>query len=129
MKKKETIVCGQPNLEIKGNSYINDKEINVVIPYNSTCTSPILKKQQYIVESVDDQNNFLTLMDLKGNTRADVKLSEDNKIDSDISNKIKSALSIKNEVIVTVLSVMGIDRVVNYKVINNNLKSKIRLSK
>ncbi len=130
MKKKETAVCGQPNLEIRGESYLNDKEINSVIPYYSICMSPILKKQQYVVESVDDQNNFLTLMDIKGNTRSDIKLYEDNKRDGEINKVIKSALNNKCEVIVTVLSVMGTDRVTNYKILkNNNLKIKAKLSK
>jgi hypothetical protein len=69
-------------------------------------------------------------MDIKGNTRSDIKLYEDNKRDGEINKVIKSALNNKCEVIVTVLSVMGTDRVTNYKILkSNNLKIKAKLSK
>lgn len=57
-------------------------------------------------------------MDLRGNTRSDVKLCEETEKDSKMNKHLKSIDLKQNEILVSVLSSLGFDKIVNYKVIS-----------
>lgn len=105
-------------IEITGLNYWNESELKMTILENDEVTVPLLKKISFFLINIDEQNKVLTLMDVKGNTRADIKLcyvtENDRKISDDlVLSKIKNC-----EIIVTVMFCMNYEKVINYKIIN-----------
>ena len=89
----------------------------MTIDFNSEVISPIVYRHQYFIENVDETSGILTLMDLKGNTRADIKLCNETEADKRMNKKIKEALRAKKEILVSVLSAIGYDKITSYKIL------------
>lgn len=64
----------------------------------------------------------MTLEDLSGNTRADIKLVEERPQDYNINKLIKDGLNKNLEIIVTVLSTLGYDKIINCKILKSTKK-------
>ena len=117
LKIKQTNKAGFPKLHISAKGLLNDKLYSSVIEYNNSEVSiPVINKREYFLSSLD-RDNFVTLMDLKGNTRSDVKLSYETEKDKKLSENLKLVDYKKKEVLVSVLSVLGYDKIVDYKII------------
>ena len=118
LKIKQSNKAGKPVLLITGESYWNGKTYNNTIDIvDSTVTSPVLIKNEYFLISVD-RDNYVTLMDLKGNSRSDLKLCDETSKDRKINQILKSVNFKKCDVLVSVLSVLGYDKIVDFKVID-----------
>ncbi len=117
LKIKQTNKAGCPKLYISAKGLLNEKLYNSVLEYNdSVISTPVINKREYFLSSLD-RDNFVSLMDLKGNTRSDVKLNYETENDKKISEKLKLIDYKKKEVLVSVLSVLGYDKIVDYKLI------------
>lgn len=117
LKVKQTNKAGAPKLHIEAKGILNEKFYSSVVDYNDSVVSvPVINKREYFLSSLD-RDNFVTLTDLKGNTRSDVKLNYETEKDKRISENLKSVDYKKREVLVSVLSVLGSDKIVDYKII------------
>lgn len=70
-----------------------------------------IKQTEWTVVSIDDQG-YVTLMDLKGNIRQDLKLPDENEEDKIKANKIKELLEEGKEFSVSVLECMKIEKII-----------------
>jgi translation initiation factor 5A len=78
--------------------------------------TPQLKYLVYQVISIDD-DKFLTLMDIKGNTRTDIKLTNTIRKDDKLYEKLMTSFKSGKEILITVLYSMGIEKIFSFKII------------
>ncbi len=71
---------------------------------------PNVKRSEWQAISIDS-DGYVTLMDVKGNTRADLRLPNETEDDEVVAKRISDGLDAGKEVIVTVLSAMGIEKI------------------
>jgi hypothetical protein len=85
--------------------------------YESTVQSPVLRKAEYFLISID-RDNFVTLMDLKGNSRSDLRLCEETESDKKLNKILKSVDFKTKDILVSVLSVLSYDKIIKYKIVS-----------
>ena len=105
---------GHSKAAITGIDIFNGKKLEDVQPSSHNMEMPILKRSEWQAISVDG-DGYCTLMDIKGNTRADLKLPDQTDGDNSTSDRIKEGLDAGREVLVTVLSAMGIEKIESAK--------------
>jgi hypothetical protein len=106
------------SIEITGINYWNELEMKMIIVENDEVTVPVFKKHSYFLINVDEQTKVLTLMDVKGNTRADIKLCYATEKDKKISNYLIESKNKNCELIVTVMFCMNYEKVINHMIVN-----------
>lgn len=105
---------GHAKASITGVDIFNQKKYEDSLPTSHNVEVPIIKRIEWQLLAVDG-DNFCTLMDQTGNTRSDLKLPEDTEDDAELSSRIQNAIENGKEVFVTVLSAMGIEKIVECK--------------
>ena len=102
---------GHAKASITGIDIFTGKKYEDSLPTSHNVEVPNIKRSEWTVISVD-QDGYLTLMDLQGNTRQDLKLPEETEDDSALSERIKNAVEAGKDITVTVMESMKIEKVV-----------------
>ena len=85
---------GHAKASITGIDIFTGKKYEDSLPTSHNVEVPNIKRSEWTVISVD-QDGYLTLLDLQGNTRQDLKLPEETDDDSALSERIKNAVEIQ----------------------------------
>mmetsp|Transcript_16562 Transcript_16562/g.30968 ORF Transcript_16562/g.30968 Transcript_16562/m.30968 type:complete len:161 (-) Transcript_16562:65-547(-) len=92
----------------------NGKKIMDMVPSTHGTTVPIVNKTEWEIANIDDED-FLSLFDEGGEQKDDVKLPT---YPDDLAKKIREAWNDgENTVMVTVQAAMGMEEVVDFKII------------
>ena len=102
---------GHAKASITGIDIFTGKKYEDSLPTSHNVEVPNIKRSEWTVISVD-QDGYLTLMDLQGNTRQDLKLPEETEDDTTLSEKIRSSVEAGKDLTVTVMESMKIEKVV-----------------
>ena len=84
------------------------------LPSSHNVDVPNIKRTELTFVGVD-QDGYCSLMDLQGNMRSDIKLPEDTDDDVELSKRIREYSENGKEVVVTVLSAMGFEKIIEVK--------------
>ena len=101
---------GHAKASITGIDIFNGKKYEDSAPSSHNMECPIIKRTEWQAISVDDEG-YVTLMDTKGTLKSDLKLSTDTESDVTVGERIREGLDAGREVLVTVLSSMGIEKI------------------
>lgn len=116
--KKQSEKEGKPKLIVSGEGYFNGHKYMTVFDYEQDkIISPQLKRLNYLLVSLD-RDNYVTLMDINGNIRSDLRLYEDSDREKEVVNQIKNVDLKRKDLLVSVLYVMGVERIYEYKIKN-----------
>jgi translation initiation factor 5A len=99
---------------IKGIDVFNGKRHEDTLPSSCNVEVPILRRTEWTVMSVDE-DDYLTLVDDKGNARSDLKCPEETDNDQILTQKIKEGLSEGKDLFVTVLNSMQVEKIAELK--------------
>ena len=102
---------GHAKAAITGIDIFTGKKYEDSKPTSHNVEVPNIKRKAYTVIACDDEN-YLTLMDLNGNTRQDLKCPDETDNDNKLTERIKAALDEGKEITVTVMEAMKIEKVV-----------------
>jgi translation initiation factor 5A len=106
---------GHAKASITGVDIFNHKKYEDSLPTSHNVEVPVIKRIEWNVISLDG-DGFLTLMDSKtGEIRSDLKLPDETEDDAELSKKLTAAIDDGKEINVTVLSAMGIEKIVEFK--------------
>ena len=83
------------------------------LPASHSIDVPNIKRTELTFIGVED--GYVSLMDLQGNLRTDLKLPDDTDDDRDLSKRINEYAENGKEVVITVLSALGIEKIVECK--------------
>ncbi|KAJ1916980.1 translation initiation factor eIF5A [Mycoemilia scoparia] len=108
MSTSKTGKHGHAKVHLVAIDIFTGKKYEDISPSTHNMDVPNLKRAEYTLIDIDD--GFLNLMDQEGNMKDDVKLQE-----GDLGAKIQEAFDADKELIVTVLTSMGEEAVVDYK--------------
>jgi translation initiation factor 5A len=84
------------------------------LPSSHNIDVPNIKRTELSLITVDS-DGYCTLMDQQGNTRSDVKLPEDTDDDIELGKRIREYAEQGKEVLVTILSAMDIEKIIEVK--------------
>lgn len=103
---------GHAKASIVGIDIFTGKKYEDSVPTSHNVEVPNIKRTEWTVITVDD-DDYLTLMDLNGNTRQDLKCPNDTEDDEKLTERIKGLISDGKEFTVTVLESMNIEKVID----------------
>ena len=84
-------------------------------PTSQNVEVPNVKRTEYQVMSIKD--DYCDLIDEKGEMRSDLKLTDETEDDAEWARTIRDGIDTCKEVVVTVLSSMGIEKITSPKII------------
>ena len=103
---------GHAKINLVGIDIFNGKKYQDTLPSDHNVIVPEIKRTEFSVINCDE-DNYLSLMDLNGNIREDLKCPNEVESDFLISEKIKKLVKSGKEVFVTVLETMNIEKIVD----------------
>ena len=103
---------GHAKINLIGIDIFNGKKYQDTLPSDHNVIVPEIKRTEFSVINCDE-DNYLSLMDLNGNIREDLKCPNEVESDFLISEKIKKLVKSGKEVFVTVLEAMKIEKIVD----------------
>ena len=103
---------GHAKINLIGIDIFNGKKYQDTLPSDHNVIVPEIKRTEFSVINCDE-DNYLSLMDLNGNIREDLKCPNEVESDFLISEKIKKLVKSGKEVFVTVLETMNIEKIVD----------------
>lgn len=115
IKTKQTKKAGNPDFVFTGICYVTNEQFELRLSYNSTINSPILKKSVYILTSID-RDNYVTVIDLTGTIKSYLKMCYETDNDLKINKKLKLVNFKTHDVLISVLSVLNYDKIVNIEI-------------
>ena len=89
----------------------NNKKLEDMIPSTHGTTVPIVNRTEYTLIDVSDEN-YVSLMDEKGNTREDLKLPD---YPENYDFELKEAFDSGETILVTVLKACGQEQIISHK--------------
>jgi translation initiation factor 5A len=84
------------------------------LPASHNVDVPNIKRIELSLIAVDG-DGYVSLMDNSGNMRSDVRLPEDSDEDQELSKRIRDYAEKGTEVLVTILSAMNIEKIIEVK--------------
>jgi len=92
------------------------KRCDELVPAGHNLEVPVVSKTEYTLLDIDDDDH-MSLMDEKGDTREDLKLPDDRSGDSAfaLAQEVQKKFDEGAEVVVTIMSAMGIDQLSGWK--------------
>lgn len=92
------------------------KRCDELVPAGHNLEVPVVSKAEYTLLDIDDDDH-MSLMDEKGDTREDLKLPDDRSGDSAfaLGQEVQKKFDEGAEVVVTIMSAMGIDQLSAWK--------------
>jgi len=96
------------------------KRCDELVPAGHNLEIPVVSKAEYTLLDIDDDDH-MSLMDEKGDTREDLKLPDDRSGDSAfaLAQEVQKKFDEGAEVAVTIMSAMGIDQLSGWKEVAN----------
>ncbi|KAA8494222.1 Eukaryotic translation initiation factor 5A [Porphyridium purpureum] len=104
---------GHAKANITGIDIFTNKKYEDVCPTSHNMQQPIVNRKDYQLIDVDEEN-FVSLMDDKNETREDLRLDEQD----DVHKKISEDFKAEKDLVVTVLSAMGTEKIIAVKEVN-----------
>ena len=101
---------GHAKASITGIDIFNGKRYEDSYPTSHNMEYPIIKRTEWQAISIDGEG-FVTLMDIKGTIRSDLRLPAEIEADEVVTQRITNGLEEGREVMVTVLSSMGNEKI------------------
>ena len=108
---------GHAKASITGIDIFNGKKYEDSVPTSHNVEVPNIKRTEWSVISIDG-DGYVTLMDLQGNTRSDLRLPDEMEKDAEIAQRIKDAVDNGRGCLVTVLAAMNIEKIDDAKETN-----------
>lgn len=102
---------GHAKASIVGIDIFNGKKYEDSLPTSHNVDVPNIKRSEWIAMSYDPEG-YLTLMDLQGNTRQDLKCPDDTEDDQKLTQRIQAGLDAGKEITVGVLEAMKIEKII-----------------
>ena len=85
-------------------------------PISSMTEVPFVKTSVFQLISIDNDKS-VTLLDIQGNTKADVKLPFQTNEEKAMSQRIIEGFNKGKEVLVTTLYSMGLEKIIDFKIV------------
>ena len=101
---------GSAKANITGIDIFNGKKYEVLQPVSRNVDVPTIKRTPYPLININNEG-YLSLMDVQGKLREDLKLPNDTDEDKKLSERIKTAYNEGKTLIITVIEAMGIEKV------------------
>jgi translation initiation factor 5A len=108
---------GHARASITAIDIFNGRKLEDSLPTSHGVDVPNIKRIEMQAISLDE-DGYVTLMNDKGETRADLSLPTDTENDEEVAKKIKEGVEQGLEVLVTILQAMGIEKIVECKFVN-----------
>lgn len=102
---------GHAKANIVGVDIFTGKKYEDISPSSHNMMSPIVSRKDYQLIDIDEEN-FVTLMDDKHETRSDLRIDPEN---DDAHAKCKAGFDDSKDLLVTVLSAMGTEKIIAVK--------------
>ncbi|OSX78674.1 hypothetical protein BU14_0103s0018 [Porphyra umbilicalis] len=102
---------GHAKANITGIDIFTQRKYEDISPTSHNMLQPLVNRKDYQLVDIDDEA-YLTLMDDKNDTRADLKLDLDG---DDVHKKIKEEFDNGKDLVVTVLAAMKTEKVIAWK--------------
>ncbi|KAJ2698587.1 translation initiation factor eIF5A [Coemansia sp. IMI 209128] len=108
MTTSKTGKHGHAKVSLTGTNIFTAKKLEDMSPSTHNMDVPNIKRDEYTLINVDD--GFLTFMKADGDTKEDVKVPE-----GELGEKLVEDFDAGKDLLVTVLSAMGIEAAISYK--------------
>ena len=105
---------GHAKANITGIDIFTGKKYEDVCPTSHNMMQPVVNRKDYQLINIDDEN-FVSLMDDKNDTREDLRLDVDG---DEVHKKINEDFHNDKDLVLTVLSAMGTEKIIASKEIN-----------
>jgi translation initiation factor 5A len=112
MSTAKTGKHGAAKAMLTGIDIFTSNKIECTHSTSDTINSPITKRIEYTLSHIEDE--FVHLMDEDGNIREDLKIPEDQWLE-DVAAKLKEYDAKEEQALVTVLSSLGIEKIIHIK--------------
>jgi len=116
MKNAKIGKYGRDEILVTGIDLFTHEKCQSTVPKLSKVEIPVVKISVFQLISIDN-DKFCTLIDILGNTKADLKLPETYNHDKEMSNNIINNFHQGKEVLVTTLYSLGFEKIVDFKTI------------
>jgi translation elongation factor P/translation initiation factor 5A len=116
MKNAKIGKFGRDEILVTGTDLFTHEKCQSTFSKLNKVQIPVVKISVLQLISIDN-DKFCTLIDILGNTKADLKIPETHKEDKEMSNKISDNFYKGKEVLVTTLYSLGFEKIVDFKVI------------
>lgn len=107
---------GKAEKLISGVDIFEGNKLQQNFPNDEKILVPIVKTSVYQIISIDTDRS-LTLQNIQGNTKADLKLPFSTQSDVLMCQKISESFSAGKEILVTAIYSMGVEKVVDFKIL------------
>ena len=106
----------KPSHHFVAEDIFTGKRCDELVPAGHNLEVPVVSKAEYTLLDIDDDDH-MSLMDEKGDTREDLKLPDDRSGDSAfaLAQEVQKKFDEGAEVVVTIMSAMGIDQLSGWK--------------
>lgn len=105
---------GHAKANITAIDIFNGKKFEESQPTSHNIEAPNIVRLEFQLISIDS-DDYCTLMDLKGNTRSDLRVPNETENDETVSQRMRDGLENGKDVVVCVLSAMGIEKIESVK--------------
>lgn len=102
---------GHAKVNMVAQDIFTNRKYEDVSPSTHTVEQPVVTRKEYQLIDIDD-DGFVTLMDDKNDTRSDIRLDVDG---DDTHKKLKDDFDEGKDLLCTVLSAMGTEKVISTK--------------
>jgi translation initiation factor 5A len=85
------------------------------MPSSHNVDVPYIKRTEYSILAVDEQGYCSLMHTTTNELRSDIKLPDDTDDDLVLSKDLKTAIDDGKNILITVLSAMGIEKIVEFK--------------
>lgn len=102
---------GHAKVNMVGQDIFTGRKYEDVSPSSHNMEQPVVTRKDFQLLDIDDEG-FVTIMDDKNDTRADIQLNVDT---DDIHKKVKDDFDEGKDLFVTVLAAMGTEKIIACK--------------
>jgi translation initiation factor 5A len=95
-----------------------NKKMEELVPSSHNLEVPVVARAEYTLLDIDEDDH-MSLMDEKGDTREDLKLPGGHDDADKLADEIRAAFDDGKELVITILQAMGIEQANAMKEINN----------
>ncbi|KAE8136955.1 eukaryotic translation initiation factor 5A-1 [Aspergillus pseudotamarii] len=110
MSTSKTGRHGHAKVHFVGIDIFTGKKLEDIAPSTHTSDVPVVHRAEYRLDGIDDDDEYLLLTDMNGNTKNDVPVPQD-----DLGLIVKDRLDNGDSSFVTIVSAMGEDACINIR--------------
>jgi translation elongation factor P/translation initiation factor 5A len=116
MKNSKIGKFGRDEILVTGIDLFTHEKCENKFPKLQKVAIPMIKSSVFQLIAID-KDNFCTLIDILGNTKADLKLPDFYKEDKEMSKNMTELFKKGKEILVTTIYSLGFEKIVDYKVL------------